>query len=159
MITQERLRELAHYCPETGVFTRLVNDRFKKVGKVAGSLRKDGYIYIMFDRQRALAHRFAWLYMTGKWPTQEIDHIDGNKANNAFANLREVDRRINAENQRHAKRTSKTGLLGVRVHRNKFAACIVSSGRIVYLGMFDTPDAAHQAYLNAKRELHQGCTI
>ncbi len=159
MITQERLRELAHYCPKTGHFTHLQSDRRKKAGMAAGSLRRDGYVYVMFDGQRALAHRFAWLYMTGKWPTKEIDHIDGNKANNAFANLRQVSRQANTENKRKAKRTSTTGLLGVVKCRNRFVAAITHSGKRTYLGVFETAEAAHAAYVNAKRELHAGCTI
>jgi len=159
MITQNRLRELAHYCPETGQFTHLQSDRRKKAGMPAGSIRQDGYVYAMFDGKRALAHRFAWLYMTGEWPTQEIDHIDGNKANNAFANLRQVSRQANTENKRQAKRTSTTGLLGVVKHRDRFVAAITHSGKRTYLGTFETPEAAHEAYVEAKRELHQGCTI
>ena len=159
MITQDRLRELAHYCPKTGQFTHLQSDRRKKAGMPAGSLRQDGYVYVMFDGKRALAHRFAWLYVTGEWPTQEIDHIDGNKANNAFANLRQVSRQANTENKRQAKRTSTTGLLGVVKHRNRFVAAITHSGKRIYLGVFETAEAAHATYLKAKRELHVGCTI
>jgi hypothetical protein len=159
LITQERLRELAHYCPKTGQFTHLQSKGSKKTGMSAGTLRQDGYVYIMFGGMRAFAHRFAWLYMTGEWPTQEIDHIDGNKANNAFANLRQVSRQANTENKRQAKRTSKTGLLGVVKHRNRFVAAITHSGNRTYLGVFETAEAAHAAYLKAKRELHAGCTI
>ena len=159
MITQNRLRELAHYCPETGQFTHLQSKGRKKAGMPAGSLRRDGYVYAMFDGRRAMAHQFAWLYVTGEWPTQEIDHMDGNKANNAFANLRQVSRRANTENKRTAKRTSTTGLLGVVRHRDKFVAKIVHAGKRTHLGVFETPEAAHEAYVQAKRRLHQGCTI
>ena len=159
MITQQRLRELAHYCPETGQFTHLQSKGRKKAGMPAGSLRRDGYVYAMFDGHRAMAHQFAWLYVTGEWPTQEIDHMDGNKANNAFSNLRQVSRRANTENKRTAKRTSTTGLLGVVRHRDKFVAKIVHAGKRTHLGVFETPEAAHEAYVQAKRRLHQGCTI
>ena len=159
MITQQRLRELAHYCPETGQFTHLQSKGRKKAGMPAGSLRRDGYVYAMFDGYRAMAHQFAWLYVNGEWPTQEIDHMDGNKANNAFANLRQVSRRANTENKRTAKRTSTTGLLGVVRHRDKFVAKIVHAGKRKHLGVFETPEAAHEAYVQAKRRLHQGCTI
>lgn len=159
MITQQRLRELAHYCPETGQFTHLQSKGRKKAGMPAGSLRRDGYVYAMFDGYRAMAHQFAWLYVNGEWPTQEIDHMDGNKANNAFANLRQVSRRANTENKRTAKRTSTTGLLGVVRHRDKFVAKIVHAGKRTHLGVFETPEAAHEAYVQAKRRLHQGCTI
>ena len=159
MITQQRLRELAHYCPETGQFTHLQSKGRKKAGMPAGSLRSDGYVYVMFDGFRAMAHQFAFLYVTGEWPTQEIDHIDGNKANNVFANLRQVSRRMNTENKHTAKRTSTTGLLGVIRHPRGFVARIVSEGKRTYLGIFETPEAAHEAYVMAKRRLHQGCTI
>jgi hypothetical protein len=159
MITQQRLRELAHYCPQTGKFTHLHSDRRKKAGMFAGSLRRDGYVYVMFGGFRAMAHQFAFLYVTDVWPVQEIDHIDGNKANNAFANLRQVNRRTNTENKRTAKRNSTTGLLGVIRHPRGFVARIVSEGRRTYLGIFETPEAAHEAYVQAKRRLHQGCTI
>jgi len=159
MITHTRLRELAHYCPETGQFTHLQSKGRKKTGMPAGSLRSDGYVYVMFDGFRAMAHQFAFLYMTGEWPTQEIDHIDGNKANNAFSNLRQVSRRMNTENKHMAKRTSTTGLLGVIRHPRGFVARIVSEGKRTYLGIFKTPEDAHEAYVQAKRRLHHGCTI
>lgn len=160
MITAERLRQLVHYCPETGIFTHLENNRRKKAGMTAGSLRKDGYIYIMIGGVRALAHRFAWLYMTGSWPINEIDHIDGNKINNSFSNLRDVDRSVNTQNQNRAKTTNKLGLLGVsELPSGKFKACITLRGKRTYLGVFNNPHDAHQVYLKAKRDLHEGCTI
>jgi hypothetical protein len=159
MITQDRLRELAHYCPETGQFTHLQSKGRKKAGMPAGSLRRDGYIYIMFDGFRGMAHQFAFLHVTGEWPTQEIDHMDGNKANNAFANLRQVSRRMNTENKRTARRTNTTGLLGVSRKGNRFIASIMHKGQRFYLGVFETAVEAHQIYLIEKRKLHQGCTI
>jgi hypothetical protein len=159
MITHTRLRELAHYCPETGQFTHLQSKGRKKAGMPAGSLRRDGYVYVMFDGFRGMAHQFAFLYVTGEWPTQEIDHIDGNKANNAFANLRQVSRRMNTENKRTARRTNTTGLLGVSRKGNRFIASIMHKGRRFHLGVFETAAEAHQIYLFEKRKLHQGCTI
>jgi hypothetical protein len=160
MITQERLRELVHYCPETGIFTHLESKGRKKAGTTAGSLRLDEYVYIMISGTRAMAHRFAWLYMTGEWPVADIDHIDGNKSNNSFNNLRDVSRSVNAQNQNRAKRTSKTGYLGVRYHGpNKFVAAISVNGKSIYLGVFGDSLDAHNAYLTAKRKLHEGCVI
>ena len=160
MITAERLRELVHYCPETGEFTHLQSKGRKKAGMRAGCNVPSGYVTIMVDGFRTMAHRFAWLYVTGKWPVAEIDHIDGNKRNNAFSNLRDVSRSINTQNQKKAKRTSKTGYLGVRYHADdKFVAAITVNGKTKYLGVFKNPHEAHQAYLNAKRAIHDGCTI
>lgn len=159
MITQQRLRELAYYCQQTGKFTHLQSKGRKKAGMPAGSLRRDGYVYVMFDGFRGMAHQFAFLYVTGEWPTQEIDHMDGNKANNAFANLRQVSRRTNTENKRTARRTNTTGLLGVSRKGNRFIASIMHGGKRFYLGVFETAEEAHQIYLLEKRKLHQGCTI
>lgn len=160
MITAERLRELVHYCPETGIFTHLKSKGRKKAGMRAGSLRNDGYIYIMIGGVRALAHRFAWLYMTGEWPFNEIDHIDGNKANNTFSNLRDVDRSVNTQNQNRAKITNRLGILGVsQIKCGKFKSIITIRGKRHYLGVYETADDAYQAYLKAKRSLHEGCVI
>lgn len=160
MITQERLRELVRYCPETGIFTHLESKGRKKAGTTAGSLRLDGYVYIMIDGHRTFAHRFAWLYMTGEWPVADIDHIDGNKSNNAFNNLRDVSRSVNAQNQKRAKISNKLGLLGVsQLPSGNFKAIIVLNGNRNYLGVFSNSDDAHYAYLKAKRKLHEGCVI
>lgn len=87
MLTVERLRELLDYDPETGVFRWKEPRRKCRVGEVAGSLRKDGYVKIQVDGRFYQAHRLAWLCVYGVWPSA-IDHIDGNRANNAIANLR-----------------------------------------------------------------------
>lgn len=160
MITAERLRELVHYCPETGIFTHLKSKGSKKAGMIAGCSTPIGYITIMVDGFRTMAHRFAWLYMTGQWPKNEIDHIDGNKSNNAFLNLRDVDRSINTQNQNRAKITNKLGILGVsQIKCGKFKAVITIRGKRHYLGVYETADDAYQAYLKAKRSLHEGCVI
>jgi len=110
MITHTRLRELAHYCPETGQFTHLKSKGRKKAGMPAGSVRRDGYVYVMFDGYRGMAHQFAWLYVTGEWPTQEIDHMDGNKANNEASNLEWCTRSHNTRHARHVLKLPGGGL-------------------------------------------------
>lgn len=104
------------------------------------------------------AHRVAWLYFYREWPAGDIDHIDGNKANNAIANLRVVSNRTNSENRYRANANNFAGLLGVRIHRRtgRFEARIVVAGKLIYLGLHDTPAIAHAAYVKAKREYHQG---
>lgn len=169
-LTAERLRELLHYDPETGAFTWLPRTQAdfgnlrafcvwtaRYANKPAGHTHKIlGYVSIL----GFWAHRLAWLYMAGEWPKNEIDHIDGNKANNRFANLRDVDRKTNQQNIR----TSWTDMpLGVNFQARKVArpyvASIHSLGKRVHLGYFDTPELAHAAYLDAKRRLHAGCTL
>lgn len=162
-MTADKLREMLSYNPESGTFTWLTQPgrRTDLVGSVAGSKkpRSDRRLTIMVDGANRFAHRLAFLYMTGRWPTGEIDHIDGNPSNNCWANLREVSRETNAQNQRKAQKRSKTGLLGVHPKRDKFCAQICAGGRRITLGVFTTAEEAYAVYLDAKRALHQGCTI
>lgn len=160
-LTQERVRELFVYEPTTGIFTLREANRLRPAGAVCGCVRHDGYIQLNVDNKSRAAHRVAWLYMTGEWPPHDIDHIDGDRQNNAIANLRHVSRSINLQNQRRCTRGN-TGHLGVYVNprlRKKFCAQISANGTHKYLGAYATPDEAHQAYVEAKRVMHAGCTI
>ena len=161
MITADRLRELLHYCPETGIFTWLIStNRRIKIGSVAGTLNSRGYICININGKIYKSHRLAWLYVHGNWPANNIDHIDGSRSNNAISNLRDVNQSINQQNRRIAKINNKsTGLLGVTKRNNQFLAQIMINGKSKYLGLFDDANVAHEAYLAAKRIHHKGCTI
>jgi hypothetical protein len=97
--------------------------------------------------------------MHGEWPTACIDHIDGDRKNNAIANLRSVDQRTNNQNKRSATYKCKVGLLGVTPLNGRFRASIGFNKHSFHLGMFDTPEEAHMAYIEKKRELHAGCTL
>lgn len=92
-LTAEQLRWLLHYDPETGVFTRLIQlcNRVQ-VGDIAGFIKYNGYRVIKVGDKPTpyFAHRLAWLYIHGEWPSKGIDHIDGDRANNRIANLREA---------------------------------------------------------------------
>lgn len=83
-LTLDRLKELLHYDPETGVFTWLSNRGSAKVGETAGR-KTDYYVQIKINRRSYMAHRLAWFYMQGTWPKDQIDHKDLNKANNVFS--------------------------------------------------------------------------
>lgn len=160
-LTPERLRDLLHYDPEVGDFMWRASRRGVRPGKT-GNVRPDGYIRIGIDGVNYLAHRLAWLYMTGLWPTIDVDHRDGNPSNNRFDNLRDVTQKTNIENFRTAtKRNSSSGLLGVSFHArdNLWRARIRADGKDMVIGYFQTPEAAHAAYLEVKRRKHAGCTI
>lgn len=159
-LTAERLREVLHYEPSTGVFTwRVKPNRRIVIGAVAGSKTAAGRIQISVDGTDYLAHRLAWLYQTGTWPTDEIDHWDTHPLNNRFANLRDATRQVNQENLRRARIDSHTGLLGVTAIGERFVARIKVNKKSIHLGRFDTAEAAHLAYVAAKRERHAGNTL
>jgi hypothetical protein len=128
-------------------------------GKIAGTIVTRGYIMIKIDGVKRQAHRLAWLYIHGQWPSHHIDHIDGCPANNTIANLRDVIEAVNHENQRRAKRGSAVGLLGVSRHRSRFRAIIEVRGVRHDLGSFDSSEEAHAAYIREKRLRHVGNTL
>ena len=160
-LTVQRLRQLFKYDPETGVFTRLVSVKYNaKVGDIAGAKNSSGRLQIHIDGKSYKAHRLAWLYVHGAFPENDIDHIDGNPANNAIANLRDVTHAVNMQNRKVAHSNNKaTGLLGVSRNASGFQARIRFDGKLRALGTFKTPEAAHNAYLAEKRRLHPGCSI
>lgn len=166
-LTADFVRDSLAYDSETGTFTWLSDLKtgrgrvFISAGSVAGSLTNMGYIQIGLLGKRYMAHRLAWLVMTGVWPDGDIDHIDGNPANNQWANLRDVGHMVNLENQRHAQRGSRSGILGATYQpaRNKWQARICIQKKQYHLGHFDSAELAHAAYLQAKRQHHAGCTI
>lgn len=158
-LTQERLKELLHYGPETGVFTRVGIRRGYRTGTIAGHQNKLGYVSIRMDDELYQAHRLAYLYMTASWPVGVVDHINGRCSDNRWSNLRDTTVSVNAQNQKRARVDNKVGLLGVHSIGKRFRSVIKTSGKQTYLGIFDTPDQAHQAYLTAKRNQHAGCTI
>jgi hypothetical protein len=160
MITADRLRQVLDYNHDSGLFVRKLDSGRWKPGQIAGNVHKRrGYWMVGIDGASYLGHRLAWLYVTGKWPKQDLDHIDGDILNNRFSNLREVTEIVNAQNQRRAHKGSKSGLLGVYPRGERWQSTICVNKTPHYLGTFDTKEAAFAAYLDAKRRLHVGCTI
>lgn len=157
--TAKEIQELLHYDPQTGNFTRLVNRHRYKSGTIAGTFSNEGYVCIKIGQITYKAHRLAFLAMTGSLPNGQIDHINGDRSDNRWCNLREVSFNGNVHNQRKAQKTNKSGLLGVSPNNKKWKATISNEGKYYYLGTFETPEQAHQAYLQAKRSLHATCTI
>ena len=165
MITAERLRELLSYDPETGLFT---HKKWRPglsrsdVGKVAGAIVVDGYCSVCVDNKRYLAHRLAWLHVHGVWPRFEIDHINGARDDNRITNLRDVSRKLNAQNLRCSMpKTLMDAPLGVSWHQKakKWRAMIWDGKKNIYLGLFADAKEAHEEYVRAKRHIHAGCTL
>ena len=151
--TQERLKKLLHYDPETGVFTWKVKRPGRSVGDVAGSVGTKGHRRIYLDNVQYKAHHLAWLYMTGEWPEDQVDHKDVDPDNNRWENLRAATNQQNCCNRVHP---NPSGLKGVSWKRRnrKWVAQIGVDGKRIHLGLFDSAEAAHAAYCAAAERLH-----
>ena len=155
MLTHERLRELLAYDPDTGVFTWLQSKGTRVAGKPAGYVCGDKGIYITIDKKGYRAHRLAWFYMTQKWPADQVDHIDRNQNNNAWANLREATAAQNSQNTSRSYR-SVSGVKGVIWDKQEHMwKAMITCNKVVHvLGHFaDVPSAA-QAVASARDRLH-----
>ena len=156
-LTIDRVREVLSYDPETGVFRWLVAvTNGVKVDQQWGAVDAAGYRRGKFGPAQVAAHRMAWFYTYGEWPTGEIDHINGLRDDNRIANLRDVDRATNMQNQRVAQKGNLSGYLGVRKNGNGWTAHLQFEGKMRSFGTFKTPEEAHAAYLAAKRLHHPG---
>jgi hypothetical protein len=139
MITQVELMRLFEYDPDSGVFIRKTTVKRHKQGTIAGckKYRNDIPIdiSITIHGKDYKAHRLAYLYMTGNWPENEIDHIDQNAFNNAWSNLRDVTRSENHRNQRLSKNNT-SGVCGVSFDYNikKWSAYIKVDNINIFLG-------------------------
>jgi len=156
VLSVEVLKENLHYEPTTGLFTWVKGRSGTKIGNIAGTLNKDGYINIKINCKRYKAHRLAWLYVNGSMPESLIDHINGNKNDNRICNLREATQKQNMRNQSNPQKGNKSGYLGVSFKKegSKYAANIRINGKNKHLGYFAAAKDAHEVYLKAKKELH-----
>jgi len=135
MITQERLKELLHYNPETGIFTNRVSRSNVKAGDVAGAVRPNGYIHIRIDKKYYLSHRLAWMFVHGNFPEWEVDHINRVRHDNRITNLRAAHPQQNQKNTKT--RTDNTsGIKGVYwdARSNIWHAEIMTGRKKCYLG-------------------------
>ena len=158
-LTARELRDSLLYDSVTGRFTWWVKPANNiSVGATAGCIsqmnRNHHYVKIRLRGIQYLAHRLAWLYMTGEWPEKWIDHIDGNGTNNEWSNLRKTDHITNQWNARRYKK-HQTGLKGVHRHLDRYRSSLFVEGQHLHLGIFDTPEEAHAAYCDAARK-HRG---
>ncbi len=139
MLTQARAHELFEYDPEFGTFKRLIRVSNAMPGAPAGTVHKaTGYTQIRADGRLYLAHRVAFLMMNGRFPEHEVDHINGDRSDNRWANLREVTRTENSRNHALDAR-NKSGVYGVcwRETHSKWEAVISAGSKRMRLGMHD----------------------
>jgi len=137
ILSQERLKKLLHYCPDTGVFTCLVYRNGIKANREAGGISDRGYRRIKIDGKKHYAQRLAFLYMTGELPRNQVDHINGVRNDNRWCNIRLATAIENAQNRK--KRSDNTsGVVGVAWYKplEKWVASICVDGLPVRLGYF-----------------------
>lgn len=152
-LTQARLKELYTYDKTTGIFTSLVaRGRVPKGHQTKGSVNAAGYCRLRIDGELHYAHRLAWLYEYGDWPTVLIDHRNEDKGDNRIDNLREA---TNAKNKQNVTRKpASSGVVGAIAKRGKFISKIKVEGKSIHLGTFDTAEEAGEAYQTARVKLH-----
>jgi len=146
-ITQDQLKELLRYCPDSGVFVWKITIGPRAIaGSVAGRINHTGYAQIGIYGKRRAAHRLAYLYMTGEFPPNEIDHINGVKDDNRWCNIRAVTRTENLQNRR-IHRTNTSGTMGVTWHKGnkKWRALITIDRKQILIGYFDVKEDAISA--------------
>jgi hypothetical protein len=161
-ITVERVRALLEYNPETGEFKHRVARGNRHPGQPAGAINGEGRRTVVIDRVIYGGSRLAWFYMTGAWPQHQVDHIDTDRSNDRWVNLRDVPASLNAQNVRKPQnRKQKSKLLGARWcnSRKKWKAAIRINRKEKWLGYFETDQEASEAFIAAKRKYHAGCTL
>lgn len=149
-LTQARLIQLYTYDPETGNFYYNRSNRAKK-NDIAGYKHLNGYIVIRIDGKPYMAHRLAFLYMEGKFPAEEVDHINSIKTDNRWSNLRPATSAQNKCNTIKAK-ISRCGARGVQQYGKKFHTKVRVNRKYIYLGSFETRAEAEYAYLQAREQ-------
>jgi hypothetical protein len=159
------IRENMNYNPETGVLSWAKPKQGRKVGSPLGNLDKDGYLIlsrVVFDGKKRVGfprycvHRIIWIFVHGKPPKDQIDHINGDKSDNRLCNLREAN---TAENMRNVGKQAHntSGLKGVSFHKhtNKWRANITLGRKQIHIGVFDCPAAAFFSY-QVFADIHHG---
>lgn len=155
ILTQERLRFLMDYDPDTGQFTRKVKVKNQPAGTIVGTSGTRGYLQCSIDGKPYKLHRLAWLYVHGEWPADQIDHINHNTSDNRLCNLRVVSCAQNHQN-RARKTNSASGYLGVTWHKRDhcWQAYLEVNGKAIHLGSYKTLMDAVTARQHAELTLH-----
>ncbi len=123
-----------------------------KAGDIAGHIVTKGYRQVVWRGHFLMTHRIAFALANGRWPSGQIDHINGQKTDNRLCNLREATNQENSFNR--PSKNSSTGIKGVSLHRGRYIARCSRDGVSYHLGCFDTAEAAQMAYASAVERLH-----
>lgn len=160
-LTADVVRHWLDYDPETGALTWRRPWGLARVGALVGVINHHGYRVFGFRGKQRQAHRIAWLHYHGEMPLHFIDHVNGVRDDNRICNMRNATPEQNSQNKRVPMPSNRTGLMGVTLHKKtgRWQSAIGHRGTVHYLGLFDSPEAAHAAYLVAKRRLHPFSTL
>lgn len=171
-LTQSKLHDLFEYVPHTGDLIwntrpradfrtergwKIFNTQFSgKIASTTNAFGKNRYKVVRINGVLHLQHRIVWLYVNGRWPSSLIDHKNGDGTDNRIDNLRESTFTENHANRKHQGQNA-SGLKGAFFHKraNRWTSRIGVNGKLLHLGMFDTPEDAHAAYV-AAAEKHFG---
>jgi hypothetical protein len=159
MTKDEAIRKYLRYEPTTGDLWWTAKAPVKVANKKANAKDPLGYICLKINGHMLKGHRLAWFFVYGDFPKAHIDHINGNPSDNRIENLRDVSRFINMQNEKKARFHNSSGFLGVSPNGSGWRAEIRILGKKKNLGTFATPQQAHEAYVYAKRQYHEGCTL
>ncbi len=154
MITQTYLKTILNYNEDTGKFTWVIRKGARALkGTIAGTIDNTGYIHITIDKKVYQSHRLVWLYIYGNFPKEFLDHINGNKLDNRFVNLRECSRSQNGMN-RPKQSNNTTGYKGVYYHTQskRYRAKVTINKKVKMLGNYKTPEEAYNRYLEYCKE-------
>lgn len=156
-LTQDTLKQLLYYCPETGLFTWLGRTSYRNYkGKVVCTKAKQGYILIGINSTRYNAHRLAFLYMLGKFPDNQVDHINGIRNDNSWINLREVTGQQNSANSK-IRKDNTSGVKGISWYKRRdcWEASINLDGKKHRVGYFKELKDAEIALRRFRELLHK----
>ena len=154
VLTLHHLKATLLYRPLTGEFIWAVAVTNYEAGDEAGVVYCSGYSNIRIDKRTYLAHRLAWFYTTGAWPVKDLDHIDGNRLNNAFHNLREATPLQNAANRNLAVGGQRSHTWVMELPSGQYMATIKYKGELRFLGEAPSFEGAVELYQAAHIALH-----
>lgn len=153
MLTHQHLLSILSYSKESGDFVWLIRHGRAHPGKIAGTLRDDGYVVVIIDKKQYRAHRLAWFYVHGVWPKGRLDHEDNFQSNNRWSNIRPASHSQNMAN-RKLNTNSGTGYKGVSQRGRRYRAYVNKDGRRHYLGGYATAEEAAMVAAAKAVEVH-----
>ncbi len=153
-LTLAHASELLAYDPETGIFTAKTSATSRRAGQRLGGRLPTGYLVIWIDKRLWLCHRLAWLFLTGQLPNGEIDHINGDVADNRAQNLRLVECRQQQRNMKKWARPTSSRFKGVKFCRQtgRWSSSLKVNRKVMWLGRHPTEEGAALAYDIAARK-------